>query len=1044
TLFLPSFYEVPVQVVLKEREPEINVHDRCRDVEEQGRETIIQEALERDMMRRFQLETDPLIRLTIVQTGKNEYQFIWSHHHIIMDGWCMGILVNEFKKLYNAFRQGIRSSLEPAIPYVRYIEWLKQNNHAHSGEFWKNYLAGYDQLAVLPGRTAQAGSASQPAIFTRTIGAAPAAALQHCCSEWGITLNVLLSGVWALLLAKYNYTTDVVFGQVVSGRPAEIEGVEQMVGLFINTIPVRVHTDVDAALGTYFKKIQAGALATEPHQYLPLTEIQSVSETGRAVFDHILVFENLPVQADSEHEETHRAAGGFTVSDIRASEFTSYNLALLLVPGSEITIRALYNAAVYDAAVMEQITGHFCNLLYALVANPAAQLADLDMLTAEERDRVVNRFNQTETPYPANKTIIQLFHEQAARTPFQLACVFNDTRFSFIQLQEHANRFARYLQQSAGVQKGGHVVLMLEREAWLMPALFGILTAGAVYIPIDPHFPADRINSILNDVRPAAIITRTSLVHRWLNEQHIPVIDLDIVLNNIMAVSCAPHTIPYSGTDLAYILYTSGSTGKPKGVMIRHHSVLNRILWQQKICPIGTTDRLLQKTPLVFDVSVWELFWFAFTGATLYLLPPGDEKDPSRLQEFVHQEKITVLHFVPSMLAHYLELPRAADQPGNLHTVFASGEALKPEHVRSFAEKFHRQHATRLINLYGPTEAAVDVTWYECLFNEHITNVPIGRPIDNTQVFITDPFGLPVPAGVPGELSIGGVALAAGYFNNETQTQARFRPASFGARQRLYFTGDLARWQQKGLIDFLGRLDHQVKINGLRIELGDLEYHITRFPGISEALVLARTLAAGAAPVLVAYYVAEKELTGIREHMLQTVPEYMVPSFFIHLHRIPVTGNGKADRKALPNPVENSPAQKQLPRTLEEVVLAQVWTAVLGKQEPGITDNFFGLGGDSIKSIQISARLHNQGYELPVREILSFPTIQEQAARLKKINGRQFTGIIKGRLKTTPIQNWFLNGPVQHKHHFNQSVLLRVPRGTDAAVWQHVFRQLVA
>ncbi|HYE55538.1 MAG TPA: amino acid adenylation domain-containing protein, partial [Chitinophagaceae bacterium] len=798
-------------------------------------------------------------------------------------------------------------------------------------------------------------------------------ALHKISSEHAVTINTIVQVAWGLLLSRYNNTGDVVFGSVVSGRPPGIYGIERMVGLFINTIPVRIQYNASDELAALMKQVQAAALESEQHQYHPLPEIQAQSQAGRALLDHIIVFENFPMTDAIGEDASVDKDTGYAVSDLRVFEQTNYDLALMVLPhGQQLEMKIDYNASRFDPATVETVLAQLHRVIEQVIANSRRPVGDISLITDPERSRILNQFNATTAAYPAQETIISLFEKQVAQTPDNIAFRFAASSMTYAELNELSSRIACWLHQAHYVQRGHLVGVMMEREQYLLPAIYGILKAGAAYVPIDPHFPAERISSIIESAQLKLVITREVL---------------DQSLTSILCCFAGPVPPKPSGHDLAYVIYTSGSTGKPKGVMIEHHAVVNRLNWMQRKYQLTPTDVILQKTPIVFDVSVWELFWWSFTGASVALLQPGEEKEPAAICAAIERYKVSTMHFVPSMLNAFLQTVESEDSYPSLRSlrqVFASGEALKPEQVRKFGNTIHRHCGTALINLYGPTEATVDVSYYDCHFNEEEDIIPIGKPIDNISLYVMDHAGQLAPIGVPGELCIAGVGLARGYVGDETLTSQKFVPNPFMRGERMYRTGDLVRWLNDGNIEFLDRIDNQVKIRGFRIELGEIEHQLAKHPLITGTAVVART--SGAEKYLVAYYVSQNEIdqSALMQFLRDKLPVYMMPAQFVHLHAMPLSVNGKLNRKALPDPSLSTSGRVAASTQVEQVLL-NIWSEILHTDDIAADDDFFRLGGHSIRAINvINAVFREFGVRLTLRAVFENTTIRQLAALIEQ------------------------------------------------------------
>ncbi|MCW3466086.1 non-ribosomal peptide synthetase [Chitinophaga nivalis] len=1021
TVFLHRDLDRSLQVVLKSREMEVrevDIREACIAGEEAA---ILQQYRDEDKARPFDVTKDMLVRLQVLRRADDRYVFIWSHHHILMDGWCMGIITNDFSALYAAAKRAKRAALPAVSRYAGYISWLEKRDREEALSYWRNYLDGYDHRASLrQGKTSEQITythQSQQLLFSKE----QTGLLERISGAYEVSLNTIFQFAWGLLLAKYTNVTEVVFGAVVSGRPAAIPGIETMVGLFINTIPVRLGYNVAGTIGDMLRNMQETAIAGEPYHYLALPAIQGVSLPGRDLFDHILVFENFPIAqqiGENGQQEDYR------ISHISVSERTSYDLTVVMVPGTEMAVRFDYNAEVYTPEWIARISLHLQQLIQEIITGSNKTIGEIHILPAAEQQALINNNQDTTTWYPQGVTVMDLFDEKAIQVPAHPALYVNNKIISYSELKDRADRIAAYLREVAGVKTGDLVGIMLEREEHLMPVIFGILKAGAAYLPIDPLSPPERAATILTNAAPVLVITR-----KHYEQHHFTAVQAVLYLEDTLPglYQHPAHPLPkVDPAGPAYVIYTSGSTGIPKGVMIAHHSVVNRLHWMQEAYPLQDTDVLLQKTPVVFDVSVWELFWWACTGASLCLLKPGGEKDPEEIIRTVEQHRVTTMHFVPSMLNVFLPFAEDATNHNALATlrqVFVSGEALKPATADLFGATLFQQGGTRLINLYGPTEATVDVSYYECTFTEPATIVPIGKPIYNTRFYVTDRMGRLTPTGVAGELCIAGVGLATGYLNNPVLTAEKFIYDTT-LQERLYKTGDLVRWLPDGNIEYLGRTDEQVKIRGFRIEPGEIEYQLQSHAAVNTSIVVAREV--NGDKYLTAYYVAAVPIDteGLRTYLQERLPEYMVPAYLIQLDAMPLTPNGKLDRKALPIPEVEAVNTYVAPVTQEEQLLAAVWSKVLGHAAVGVTDNFFSIGGDSIKSIQISSRMRNAGYELSVRELLQHRTIRQLAPHLKKVVRVASQETVTGTAPIAPVQRWFFDKVTTDRHHFNQSVLL--------------------
>jgi amino acid adenylation domain-containing protein len=650
--------------------------------------------------------------------------------------------------------------------------------------------------------------------------------------------------------------------------------------------------------------LQETALVSEAYHHCPLAHIQSVSKAGSQLFDHLMVFENFPLQID-QNEASAAERHDYIVKEIELFERTNYNFTLMVFPGETVKIKAEYDENICDPVSVNQLLSQLGYILDQVSADADLKLSAICLLSEEESQALAAGFNGTEVDYSEKATLVSILERRAQLSPDLAAVKCGERTLSYGELDQLSHQIGLYLKNNYGIQEGDLVGVLLGREEYLLPVIYGILRSGAAYVPIDVHAPAARQQAIIRDAGLQVVIGRSAQNPELTAESHL--LEIETLIQAITTTPIAGALPEVDSHSLAYVIYTSGTTGRPKGVMIEHHSVINRLEWMQKNYPLDNKDVILQKTPVIFDVSVWELFWWSFAGASVYLLEPGGEKDPAVISKAIREAGITTMHFVPSMLNPFLEY---VDQEGtsktlkSLKQVFASGEALPASQVNTFGRLLHN-NGTRLINLYGPTEATVDVSYYECDLNGNTTSVPIGKPIDNTKLYVLDGSGQLCPIGMAGELCIAGVGLARGYLNNAELTEQKFTDNPVNTKERIYHTGDLVRWLADGNIEYLGRMDHQVKIRGLRIELGDIESHLGGYPGISACVVM---LIKDPHPYLAAYYTGTIELAeeAIRGYLGDLLPSYMVPGVYVRLEAMPLTATGKLDRKALPLPVQKS------------------------------------------------------------------------------------------------------------------------------------------
>ncbi len=802
------------------------------------------------------------------------------------------------------------------------------------------------------------------------------------CIDHRINLATLLNVTWGILLQRYSNSNDVVFGTTVSGRTPEIKGIENIVGLFINTIPFRIKADGDEKVVDLLKKIDADFTGNFEFQAASLVDIKACTKLSKQeeIFNSIVIIQNYPLDID-----LNKLDGKLKVKQHSIFEATNYDLNLEITITNDIKLNFMYNGNRISSDAIYRIAKHYGNILNIIVEKGNIGLDEIDILPNEEKNQILYEFNSTKAEYLKDKTVHQLFEETVDRTPDKVAVVCEEKQLTYRELNERANQLAHLLREK-DVTRDSIVGLWTERSLEMIIGILGILKAGGAYLPIDTNYPQDRIEYILEDSGSKLLLTQSLLSKKAVFRQEIILLDDESLYEGAVK---NPEKINQPN-DLAYIIYTSGSTGKPKGVMIEHHALINRINWMQKKYPISEQDVVLQKTAYTFDVSVWELLWWSQVGATLCLLVPGGEKDPRQITQTIEKNRVTVMHFVPSMLNIFMEYLQINDVEGlsSIRQVFASGEALMPYQVEKFNAILSNRYGTALANLYGPTEAAIDVSYFDCIGKGQLERVPIGKPIDNINLYILDEGKNVQPIGVAGELYIAGVGLARGYLNNTTLTAEKFIDNPFEPGTKMYHTGDLARWLSDGNIEFLGRIDHQVKIRGFRIELGEIETQLLSYQGVNEVIVTAKEDNSGS-KYLCAYLVGERDFTvgELRQHLAKELPDYMIPSYFVQMEKLPLTANGKIDRKALPEPDGSmaSGITYEAPTNAIEEKLVTIWQEILKIDKIGIRDNFFELGGHSLKAISMVAKIKKElEVEILLKEIFQGPTIKEISDKIKE------------------------------------------------------------
>ncbi|HWG91861.1 MAG TPA: amino acid adenylation domain-containing protein, partial [Candidatus Thermoplasmatota archaeon] len=981
TSFVWEKVPAPLQMVRSRVPLPLDVLDWSgEDREEQQR--CLETFLEADRDRGLDLAAAPLQRLTLLRLGPREHCLVWTHHHILLDGWSTALLLQEVFTRYDALLAGKALSLPPARPYAEHVRRLRQQDPSESEAYWRETLRGFQAPTPLAVHLERASLGEPRGSVAETevgLDEPLAAALEAVARKHRLTLNTMVEGAWALALSRYSGEEDVVFGTTVSGRPADLEGVEGMVGLFINTVPVRVRLPPETALVSWLQELQARQVEMRRHEHTPLPRTQALSDVppGTPLFESLYVFENYPV-------EQREASGDdrLVLRSVTAEARTNFPLTLIAGPGpnARLVLKAAFDATRFAPRAIERLLGHVRTLLASMAAAPEAPLSRPGLLTPEETAAL--RGLGTPDTLPAASAewrlpIHTLFERQVTRTPDVIAVSCGSDRLTYRELDEEANRLAHHL-RTLGVGPESLVGIAMERSVRRVVSVLAVLKAGGAYLPLDPAYPRDRLQFMLEDSGARTLLTQEPLLAALPVPEGVRVVCVDREWG--AAVAPPPPAAPPVEVglgNLAYVIYTSGSTGKPKGVLVEHRGVGNLVQAFAEAMGAGPGCRMLQFASLSFDASVFEMATALLTGGTLCLPPPGTPLVGDDLLELMQRERITAALLSPSALR---TLPPEAELP-DLVALAVGGEACSPELVARWAP------GRRFVNAYGPTEATVAATFALC-DGAATTSPPIGRPIPGMRSYVLDRHGHLVPVGVPGELCVAGVGLARGYHNRPELTAERFVPDPFVPGERMYRTGDLVRWLPDGQLEFLGRLDDQVKIRGFRIELGEIEAALLSHEAVREAVVLARSDAAGDKR-LVAYVVGAVDAAPLRQHLRATLPEHMVPSAFVMLPALPVTQNGKVDRKALPAPeaITSAPvAPVVAPRTPMEALAASAWADVLGRSRVGVHEDVFTLGAHSLLVTRVASRLREAlGIDVPLATVFGAATVERLAHQLEKL-----------------------------------------------------------
>lgn len=977
----------PVQLVSRKVELPWQVLD-WSNLSEEEKESEFKNFIRHDRGIGFQMEKPPLMRCALIKLGGKSYQFVWSFHHIIMDGWSYPVLQKEVFNFYDALKNGIELKLSNPVSFKQFILWLNKQDKNAAENFWKKELKNFDAPTPM---IADSEIDNTNEINEAEIKLSPelTSNLQTLARQNQLTLNTIIQGVWAIILSSYRNDENVLFGATVSGRTPEISGIETMVGLFINSLPVGVTVDKDKHVISWLKELQKNHSDRNEFAYSALVDIQEWSSfpRGTQLFDNILVFENYPMDKTLEN-----GVAGITINNLRAFERTNFPLTILIAPGDSLKIEIAYEVSRFHEFTIRQILMCFENLLESISKNPSAKISELSLLSEDERNKILFEWNNTSHDYP-EKCVQTWFEEQVQKTPDAVAAEFDNKTLTYKELNDNANRLAHYL-IGLGAGPDVKIGICIERSFEMITAVLAILKSGAAYVPIDSKFPQERISFMIEDTDAPVLLTNQKTVDK-LPGTNAKIILLDKDYDKYRELSSENPKQILSLDNLAYVIYTSGSTGKPKAVLMTHRSLTNLINWQFTGQTFERGLRVLQFTTLSFDVSFQEMFTTWCSGGTLVMLTEEERSELTKVLKIIHDKKVQRL-FLPFIALQ--ELAEVFGSSGyktlSLKEVMTAGEQL--QNTPAIINLFKCLKDFTFTNQYGPSESHV-VTSFTLSndVNEWMYLPPIGKPIHNTQMFVLDSRLNPVPAGVSGDLYIGGAGLVRGYHNRDELTKEKFIDNPFyesenNFSRRIYKTGDTAKYLPDGNMEYLGRTDNQIKLRGYRIELGEIESVLSEYPGMKKVVVVTREYKGGDKR-LAAYFVSENKETpkvsDLRKFLSERLPDYMIPSDYVGLKEIPLTPNGKINHRGLPVPesIQNSESDSYVqPVDPLQLQLVQIWEKVLGKKHIGIRDNFFELGGHSLLALRLFGYIEKlTGRKLALSTLFKSPTIEQLSEILK-------------------------------------------------------------
>ena len=1018
------------------------------DVPAADRDAAVERLVHEDAMRPFDLQREPPIRARLLRLGDDDHVLLIAQHHIATDSWSLRVLFYELATAYAAELDGRRHGLaDLPIQYADHATWQRERLTGERArtdlDHWAERLGDAPRILTFPtDRPRPAKPTFAGAEHTFTLPPETVAQLRAVAAAHDASLFMVLLAAFQVLLARYTGEHDIVVGAPVAGRD-RVE-TEPLIGYFVNDLALRTDLSGDPSFTEVLRRVRRTVLDAQDHRELPFERLVEELQPARQLSVHPLF--QVGFQVDQRHhldgQRDDLELRGVRMERIPSSTKTSkFDLSLALVEaGGTLTGTIEYSADLYVAATIERIAANYQTLVAAAAADPDRPAGRLELLTAEERHRVVDGWNAT--GHPVDGTLLhRLVQEQALRTPDAVALIAEDERVSYRLLDDRSNALAHRL-RSLGAGPEIIVAVCVERGVEAVVALLGVLKSGAAYLPIAPDQPMERTVGMLADAGAAILCTHERLLATFV-DLDIPLCSMEGNWRGICPVTAPPQLA--HPDNVAYALFTSGSTGRPKCAVIPHAGVVNYLAWLQGTYPLTPNDRVLHKAPLGFDVSVWELFWPLSCGAAVVLARPGGQRDPAYLAALAQHEQISVMHFVPVMLRAFLAEPAAADC-SSVRMVLCGGEAITPDLVA----RFHEVLDGDLHNQYGPTETTVQTT--AATLTPGSERITLGSGIWNTRHYILDTTGEPVPQGAVGELHVAGVMVGRGYLGRPDLTAERYVPDPYGQPgSRMYRTGDLARWLPDGTLEYLGRTDHQVKIRGFRVEPGEIEAQVKSCPAVRAAAVTARP-GPGGDKRLVGYVVARDQPAPgdlceiVHRHLTERLPAYLVPSTLMVMDALPIGANGKVDLAALPEPsITAARIGRTRPRTRAERVLSGIWAAVLQVEEPGTHENFFTLGGDSIQAIEVSAKAAAEGLVFSPNEVFQHQTLAELAAAATPgapaVRPPAGDDEIIGEVPLTPIQKSFLASAQTDRHA--QYVGLVLPEDVDAAALEAALAHLV-
>ncbi|EPY11369.1 amino acid adenylation domain-containing protein [Paenibacillus sp. cl6col] len=959
TVFRWENLDHPLQIILKQHTIPVTIHDFSVLTEEE-REKLVQNVREQERNVRLNLEVEP-IRVTVCKLTNNTSEMIVRWHHILFDGWSNAIILKELLDAYNSYYLGNHPKQTNKTKYKEFIKWHQRQNRSKQETFWSNFLCHFEESSSLPYDWSGEPSGVVDR-FISELSLSDTSLAVEFARQQQLTISSLLYSVWALMLIKYNSQCDIVFGTTVSGRVPSIEAIEEMVGLFINTVPLRIKSDFGMQAHDFIRYVDETLRIREEFEQTPLVEIEKYcNHEGIApLFNSIVVIENYPVDSKL------RQAGFLNIESYQMYETTNYPLTLGINLKEKLELEFIYDTSLFTREFVERMYGHFQNILLQVINKPEIRLSEIEIVTATEKNQILYAFNK-DLHLPDNGEVVhQAFEKQADRTPDATAIIYKGIKYSYREINEKANALARMLRQK-GVHEESFVPILMERSQTLIISMLGVLKAGGSYIPIDSEYTSDRISRILADCEANILVTKQKFMKDMHFSGHTVFVEDDFGeadATNPSNLNCSSH--------LVYMIYTSGSTGIPKGVMIEHRNLLAYVRAFQQEFSLSTEDVILQQASCSFDVFVEEVYPALLNGGTVLIADKEDILDLKKLENLLHTHQVSIVSCSPLLLN---ELNRRANFVF-IHTFISGGDVLKPNYISNLIGH------SKVYNTYGPTETTVCATYYRCNRTDD-NSIPIGGPVLGYNVYILNQENQILPIGIPGEICIAGAGVGRGYRNNPNLSAEKFISDPFNSRLRMYRTGDFGKWLPDGSIHFMGRKDEQVKIRGFRIELGEIAHHLSSYESIEDAVVLIVNDHTGNKSIS-AYLKSKVQLTvsEIKDYLAGKLPYYMIPSHFYKIDAVPLTSNAKIDKSALIKCGRSLHAGEESSDTPDEIesLIRRVWVDILQLENVGLHDHFFDIGGNSILLMQLHAKLEKEySWGVSIPDLFIYSTISKLA-----------------------------------------------------------------